>query len=52
MTYSVEEIKTVLWNTFKEKVSKIDIVNNTEDIFEAIYNIMREVNPSKFKKLY
>jgi pyruvate/2-oxoglutarate/acetoin dehydrogenase E1 component len=25
---------------------------NNEDIFEAIYNIMREVNPSKFKKLY
>ena len=25
---------------------------NAEDIFEAIYNIMREVNPLKFKKLY
>ncbi len=25
---------------------------NSEDIFEAIYNIMREVNPVKFKKLY
>lgn len=25
---------------------------NTEDIFEAIYNIMREVNPNKYKKLY
>jgi len=25
---------------------------NTEDIFEAIYNIMNEVNPSKFKNLY
>jgi len=25
---------------------------NAEDIFESIYNIMREVNPSKYKKLY
>jgi pyruvate/2-oxoglutarate/acetoin dehydrogenase E1 component/TPP-dependent pyruvate/acetoin dehydrogenase alpha subunit len=25
---------------------------NAEDIFEFIYNIMQEVNPSKFKKLY
>jgi pyruvate/2-oxoglutarate/acetoin dehydrogenase E1 component/TPP-dependent pyruvate/acetoin dehydrogenase alpha subunit len=25
---------------------------NAEDIFEAIYNIMHEVNPSKYKKLY
>jgi len=25
---------------------------NAEDIFETIYNMMREVNPSKFKKLY
>jgi len=25
---------------------------NAEDIFEAIYNMMREVNPLKFKKLY
>jgi len=25
---------------------------NAEDIFEAIYNIMNEVNPSKFKNLY
>jgi len=25
---------------------------NAEDIFETIYNIMREVNPSKYKKLY
>lgn len=25
---------------------------NAEDIFEAIYNIMQEVNPSIFKKLY
>ncbi|WP_111708019.1 alpha-ketoacid dehydrogenase subunit alpha/beta [Lutibacter citreus] len=25
---------------------------NAEDIFETIYNIMQEVNPSKFKKLY
>jgi len=25
---------------------------NAEDIFEAIYNIMREVNPTKYKKLY
>ncbi len=25
---------------------------NAEDIFEAIYGIMHEVNPSKFKKLY
>ena len=25
---------------------------NAEDIFEAIYNIMNEVNPTKYKKLY
>ena len=25
---------------------------NTEDVFEAIYNIMNEVNPLKYKKLY
>ena len=25
---------------------------NAEDIFETIYNIMQEANPSKFKKLY
>ncbi len=25
---------------------------NAEDIFECIYNMMREVNPTKFKKLY
>ena len=25
---------------------------NAEDIFEAIYNIMHEVNPDKYKKLY
>jgi len=25
---------------------------NAEDIFEAIYTIMHEVNPTKYKKLY
>lgn len=25
---------------------------NTEDIFETIYKIMHEVNPTKYKKLY
>ena len=25
---------------------------NAEDIFESIYNIMHEVNPSKYKSLY
>ena len=25
---------------------------NAEDIFECIYNMMHEVNPTKFKKLY
>jgi len=25
---------------------------NEEDIFEAIYNIMNEVNPTKYKSLY
>ena len=51
------EIKTILTSSAKEFVTPLSVTTLTnnktfEDIFDKIYNIMRESNPERFKKLF